>query len=131
MKKLVLTLALLLTTILTFGQSIQYLRAKSFQLGYKVENSDIEWDKSSLSDCDILIKLGESEFTVYSKTPQKYQVIRFDGKMKNGASRWYCSNSDGKTCNVYLMPPQGESTYPSLVIEFSDMVWFYVCKIVD
>ena len=131
MKKLLLTLALLLTTILTFGQSVQYLRAKSFQLGYKMENSEIEWDKSSLTDCDILIKLEESEFTIHSKTPQKYQVISFDGKMKNGASRWYCSNSEGKTCNVYLMPPAGESTYPSLVIEFSDLVWFYVCKIVD
>ncbi len=131
MKKLLLTFGLLLTTLLTFGQSVQYLRAKSFQLGYKMENSEIEWDKSSLTDCDILIKLGESEFTIHSKTLQKYQVIRYEGKMKNGAGRWYCSNSDGKTCNVFLMPPVGESTYPSLVIEFNDLVWFYVCKIVE
>ena len=128
MKKLVLTLALLLTTILTFGQSIQYLRAKSFQLGYKVENSDIEWDKSSLSDCDILIKLNETDITIYSKTRQEYHVISFDGKMSNGSSRWYCSDLKGRTCNVYLGGIKSSPGYLSLTVEFSDYVWFYICQ---
>ena len=128
MKKILITLILLLTTLLTFGQSAPYfMRAKSFQMGLKNSESKIVWDASTLQECDILIKLDEKQATVFSKITQRYEVISFDGKYENGASRWYCSNSEGKNCNIYLMPPKDGSRYLSLVVEFSDWVWYYKC----
>jgi hypothetical protein len=58
MKKILITFALLLTTLLTFGQdSPYYVRGISFELGYKDLKSNINWDDTSYKDCNILIKL--------------------------------------------------------------------------
>ena len=53
---------------------------------------------------------------------------KFDGKMSNGSSRWYCSDLLGRTCNIYLGGLKSSPGYLSLTVEFSDYVWFYVCK---
>jgi hypothetical protein len=131
MKKLLLTFGLIVATLLTFGQTTHYMRAKTFELGRKGVDKEVVWDKSSVSECDILIKFVSNQITIYSKTIQQYQVINYDGKMSNGANRWYCSDSNGKTCNVYLLQSDENPGYPSLIVEFDDLVWFYICKIVE
>jgi len=103
------------------------MRGKSFQMGEK-STGKIIWDSQSIRDCDILIKLDDKQVTVYSKVTQQYQVISFDGKMEGGASRWYCSDAKGKTCNIYLIPTDNLPGYVSFMVEFSDFVWFYICK---
>jgi hypothetical protein len=129
MKKILITFLLLLTTFLTFGQTPYYMRGKSFQIGEKDTTGKITWDTTTtITDCDILIKLDDKQLTVYSKTIQQYQVINFDGKMESGASKWYCSDKNGKTCNIYLMPTNNLPGYISLTVEFSDFIWFYICK---
>ena len=129
MKKLLITFVLLLTTLLTFGQDEPYyIRAESFELGEKNSNSIVVWDDSTFRESNVLIKLDEHDVTIYSKTEQHYHVISFDGKTDNGSNRWYCSDSRGKTCNIYLMALKSSPGYMSLTVEFSDFVWFYVCK---
>ena len=128
MKKILITFLLLFTTFLTFGQNPYYMRGKSFQIGEKDTSGKITWDSTIISDCDILIKLDDKQVTVYSKVTQQYQVISYDGKMESGASRWYCSDKNGKTCNIYLMPTNNLPGYISFTVEFSDFIWFYICK---
>jgi len=129
MKKILITFALLLTTLLTFGQdSPYYVRGISFELGYKDLKSNINWDDTSYKDCNILIKLTENDITIYSQTKQQYRVINFNGKTSNGFNRWYCSNSEGKTCYIYLNKVKDSPGYLSLTVEFSDLIWFYICK---
>ena len=128
MKKILITFLLLLTTLLTFSQTPSYMRGKSFQMGEKDTTGKITWDSKTITDCDILIKLDDKQLTVYSKLTQQYQVISYDGKMESGASRWFCSDAKGKTCNIYLIPTDNLPGYVSLMVEFSDLVWFYICK---
>lgn len=129
MKKLLITFALLLITLLTFGQDAPYyVRAETFEMGRKDSKNNVTWDTTTYRDCNLLIKLTESDVTIYSQTRQEYHVISFDGKLSNGSSRWYCSDSLGRYCNIYLGALKSSPGYMSLTVEFSDYVWFYVCQ---
>ena len=129
MKKLLITFVLLLTTLLTFSQDAPYyIRAETFEMGRKDSKNNVTWDTTTYRDCNLLIKLTESDVTIYSKTRQEYHVISFDGKQSNGSSRWYCSDSLGRYCNIYLGALKSSPGYMSLTVEFSDYVWFYVCQ---
>lgn len=120
--------ALLLLSMISFGQDKPfYMRAETFELGTKNSEGVVVWNESTIKSCDILIKLEEKEAVIYSKTTQKYHVISYDGKI-NGVSRWYCSNDDGATCNLYLSDVKNQPGKLGLLIEFSDYVWFYICK---
>ena len=129
MKKLLITFVLLLTTFLTFSQSAPYyVRAEAFQMGSKDSKNNVTWDNKTYRECDVLIKLNETDITIYSQTRQEYHVISFDGKLSNGSRRWYCSDLLGRTCNFYLGSLKSSPGYLSVTVEFSDYVWFYICK---
>lgn len=129
MKKILITFLLILITSLTFSQSAPYyVRGETFEMGVKDSKNNVTWDTRTYRDCNVLIKLNESDITIYSQTRQEYHVISFDGKLSNGSSRWYCSDSLGRYCNIYLSELKSSPGYISLTVEFSDYVWLYVCK---
>jgi hypothetical protein len=128
MKKLLLTLLLVLTTLISFGQDKPfYMRAETFELGSKNSSGDVIWDVSSLKSCDILIKLEEKEAVIYSNTKQVYHVISYDGK-EGDISRWYCSDDRGRACNIYLSSSKSQPGKLGLIVEFSDYLWCYICN---
>lgn len=128
MKKLFLTLVLILTTLISFAQDKPfYMRADTFELGSKDLSGNIVWDVSTVKSCDILIKLEEKEAVIYSSTRQIYHVITFSGK-EDGISKWYCSDDIGNTCNLYLSASENNPGKLTLIIEFSDYLWGYICK---
>lgn len=128
MKKLLITLVLVFTTIISFGQDKPfYMRAETFQLGSKTSSGNVIWDDTTIKSCDILIKLEEKEAVIYSNTKQIYHVISYDGKEDN-ISRWYCSDDKGRTCNIYLSSIKNHSGKLGLIVEFSDYLWSYICK---
>jgi len=127
MKKLLLVLALFLTTLMYSQDKPYYMRAETFQLGSKNSSGDIVWDESTIKSCDILVKLEEKEAVIYSSTKQIYHVISYDGKEDN-ISRWYCSDDKGKTCNIYLSSIENQPGKMGFIVEFSDYLWSYICK---
>jgi hypothetical protein len=128
MKKLFLTFVLILTTLISFAQDKPYyMRADTFELGSKDSSSNIVWDESTIKSCDILIKLEEKEAVIYSSVKQIYHVISYDGK-EDGISRWYCSDDEGKTCNIYLSTSKNKPGKLVLIVEFSDYIWGYICE---
>jgi hypothetical protein len=128
MKKLFLVLVFTLTTLFSFAQDKPfYMRADTFELGSKDSSNNIVWDESTIKYCDILIKLEDKEVMIHSSTKQIYHVISYDGK-EDGISRWYCSDDEGKTCNIYLLASKNNPGKLALIIEFSDYLWGYICK---
>ena len=128
MKKLLLTLLLVFTTLISFAQDKPfYVRAETFQLGSKTSSGNVIWDESTIKTCDILIKLEEKEAVIYSSTKQVYHVISYDGK-EGDISRWYCSDDRGRTCNIYLSTSKNQPGKLGLIVEFSDYLWCYICK---
>jgi hypothetical protein len=128
MKKLLLTLVLVFTTLISFSQDKPlYMRAETFELGSKDSSNNVIWDDSTLKYCDILIKLEDKEAVIYSSTKQVYHVISYDGK-DGDISRWYCSDDRGRTCNLYLSTSKNQPGKLGLIIEFSDYLWCYICR---
>lgn len=127
MKKLLCLLTMLLFTTLSFAQDIFYLRAEAFQAGKKNYYKEIIWDESTQTSCDILIKLEETKAVIYSKETQVYHVISYKGK-ENGVSKWFCSDAEGRKCNIYLTYLEEYPDKLGVVVEFSDYAWFYVCR---
>jgi len=128
MKKLFLILVFTLTTLFSFAQDKPYyMRAETFELGSKNSSGDIVWDESTIKSCDILIKLESKEAVIYSKTKQIYHVISYSGK-EDDISKWYCSDDEGRACNIYLSGSKNNSGKMVLIVEFSDYLWGYICK---
>jgi hypothetical protein len=127
MKKLLLVLTLFLTT-LVFSQDKPFLiRAETFQAGVIDYKGEVVWDKSTIKNCDILIKLEDSKVTVYSKTSQVYSVITLVTKSDEG-NEWCCLDDKGNRCNIYIMPLKSDPNKLTLGIEYSDYVWYYICR---
>jgi hypothetical protein len=128
MKKLFLTFVLILTTLISFAQDKPfYMRAETFELGSKNSNGDVVWDESTIKSCDILIKLENKEAVIYSSTKQIYHVISYSGK-EDGINKWYCSDDVGRTCNIYFSASKNNPGKLTLIVEFSDYIWGYICK---
>ena len=128
MKKLFFIFAFTLTTLFSFAQDKPfYMRADTFELGSKDSSNNVVWDESTIKYCDILIKLEDKEVIVYSSTKQIYHVISYDGK-EDDISRWYCSDGEGRNCNIYLLSSKNNPGKLTLIIEFSDYLWGYICK---
>lgn len=128
MKKLFLTFVLVLTTLISFAQDKPYyMRAETFELGYKNSNGDVVWYDSTIKSCDIIIKLEEKELVIHSSITQTYNVISYNGK-QDGICKWYCSDYRGNPCNIYLFGSKNNPGKMDLIIEFSDYVWGYMCN---
>lgn len=126
MKKILITFVLLLTALLSFGQSSSYLRAESFKIGDRYSSGKIVWDESTTTPCDILIKLDDNSVTIYSKERQIYKVISMTTNSNQGG-QWYCVDNKGFNCNIYLISLKNLPGKLALGVEYSDYVWYYVC----
>ena len=127
MKKLFLLVLLFFTTLIYSQSNPYYLRAESFKAGKKDYKGTVIWDDSSLTYCDILIKLEDKQATIYSKTKQIYRVISMTTNNNQG-SQWYCLDDKGYYCNLYLITLVNNPGKLAFAIEYSDYSWYYVCK---
>jgi hypothetical protein len=127
MKKLLLLILLFFTTLIYSQNNPFYLRAESFKAGEKNYKGDVVWDDSTLSYCDILIKLDDQQATIYSKTKQIYRVVSMTTKDNQG-SQWYCLDDRGYYCNLYLISLKDNPNKLVFAIEYSDYSWYYICK---
>jgi hypothetical protein len=127
MKKLLLILTLFLTTLMYSQDNPFLMRAETFQAGTMSYNKEVVWDNTSIKSCDILIKLEEKKVTIYSKTSQVYNVISMASKTAEGGE-WYCIDEKGVRCNIYLISLKNNPGKLALGVEYSDYVWYYICK---
>ena len=119
---------MLVFTTLTFSQtSTFYMRAETFKAGEKNYKGQVVWDESTLTKCDILIKLDDQNATIFSKVRQTYRVISMTHKDDMG-SQWYCIDDKGRYCNIYLISIKDRPARLAFVVEYSDYCWFYVCR---
>jgi hypothetical protein len=65
--------------------------------------------------------------TIYSKTSQVYNVITIVTKSDEG-NQWCCLDDKGVRCNIYFMPLKNNPDKLTLGVEYSDYVWYYICK---
>ena len=73
MKKFILSLFLVFSTLLSFSQEIGFAKAVELYTGYRDTNNEIVWNGSPTS-VDILIKLEDDKVTIFSQQTQVYRL---------------------------------------------------------
>ena len=127
MKKLLLTLLITLTSLVSFSQSSLYGRAYKFQLGVIDINDEIQWIGEP-SPVDIIVQVNKSEIIIYSEEHQVYQILGTMG-YKDGTTMYKALDKKGNNC--YLFTTTVEDYYQNqtvVTIRYSDYAWLYVCR---
>jgi hypothetical protein len=125
MKKLLTLLFFILTSMTAFSQNV-FLRANTFNIGYRgEEGTEIKW--SEPTSVNILIKVEENKATIFSKDIQIYRLISTTEKREE-YTKYYCTNDEGNNCYIliFTLPESPGSVF--FAIEFSDYVWYYITK---
>lgn len=126
MKKFILSIFLVLSTLLSFSQEIGFARATELYTGYRDTNEEIVWNGSP-SSVDILIKLEDDKVTIFSQQTQIYRVVT---KIRDEESiiTYRMLDSNGINCNFHMGPSETQG-YIFIAIEYSDYAWMYLTEI--
>jgi hypothetical protein len=121
MKKLILTLALSLWTIVSFSQV--WARAVSLTIGVRDDAySKFTWGETKKLSGDILVKFDAQEITIYTEDIQFYQTLKPEYFTEDGnGSYWYAVDEDRKRCKVYLYYKGGDI----VMVEYDDVCIIY------
>lgn len=124
MKKItILSLIILITSNFCFSQEAKYARAYLFSTGFRDKNTNqIVWSEN-YKECDILIRFENNDLTIYSKTIQKYHVIKKTDS-DNKSSVFSSVDKNGVICNFYIGKLDDGVIF--LCVEYSDVSWIYL-----
>jgi len=125
MKKFILSILLVISTLLTFSQDIAFARAHQFTIGKRdYSTNQIVWNGTPTS-CDILIKLEDNKVTIYSNQKQEYRVVTKLVETEDGV-QYRMLDANGTSCNFY-MGPIANSLSVFIAVEYNDFSWMYYC----
>jgi len=125
MKKLLLTLLITLSSLVSFTQSL-YGRAYKFQLGVIDMNDKIQWIGEP-SPVDIIVQVNKGEMIIYTEEHQVYQILGTMGS-DDGTTMYKAMDKKGNYC--YLFLTLIEDYYQdqiAVTIRYSDYAWMYIC----
>ena len=122
MKKLLLTLLITLSSLVSFSQEYVMGRAYQFHFG-RIINDHIQWVKE-YTPVDILIQFNEYEVIIYSENHQVYQI---EGKMgeKDGTEMWSAIDKKGDNCWLFITILDDSNV--AVTIRYRDYAWMYIC----
>lgn len=125
MKKFILSVLLVISTLLTFSQDIAFARAHQFTFGKRdFSTNEIVWNGTP-NTCDILIKLEQTKVTIYSNQIQEYRVVTKLAETKDGV-QYRMLDANGTNCNFYMGPIANSSSI-FIAVEYNDYSWMYYC----
>jgi len=125
MKKFILSILLVISTLLTFSQDVAFARAHQFTIGKRdFSTNEIVWNGTS-TICDILIKLEGNRVTIYSNQKQEYRVVTKLVETEDGV-QYRMLDANGTSCNFY-MGPIANSQSVFIAVEYNDFSWMYYC----
>lgn len=126
MKKFILSLVLVVSSLLSFSQEISFAKAVELYTGYRDTNNEIVWNGSPTS-VDILIKLEEDKVTIFSQKLQVYHVVT-KTREEDSYITYRMVDSQGGNCNLHLGPSETQG-YIFIAIEYNDYAWMYLTEI--
>ena len=121
MKKILFLLAFVFLSVISYSQS-KFIRTFDLTIGLK-NDGKVEWSPSS--KVSVLIKLDTYVIVIYSNINQTFRVISYDGKYDNGIRRWYCSDSRGLNCYLYITTIDPKTGVISVGVEYDDLTYYY------
>lgn len=126
MKKILLFLVAVVMMAVSASAEVINVDARSFSYKYKMDSGKwtawSDWERSTVS---IEIDTDESKIVIYSKEPQRFEIVeseRTEDK-KSETLVCQCVDVDGKRCNVRLRITKDERC--QLYVDYSDLVYVY------
>lgn len=126
MKKFILSLVLVVSSLLSFSQEVSFAKAVELYTGYRDTNNEIVWNGSPTS-VDILIKLEEDKVTIFSQKLQVYHVVT-KTREEDSYITYRMVDSQGGNCNFHMGPSETQG-YIFIAIEYNDYAWMYLTEI--
>lgn len=123
MKKLILTLLITLSSLVSFAQEPLFGRAYEFHLG-EVITDEIHWIQKP-KPVDIVVQLNDGEIIIYSEEHQVYQIVTEMGR-KGDTVMWKAIDKRGSYCWIFLTVLDDISA--ALTIRYNDYAWMYICR---
>ena len=126
MKKLILTLLITLSSLVSFAQEPLFGRAYEFHLG-EVITDEIHWIQKP-KPVDIVVQLNDHEIIIYSEEHQVYQITKEMGR-RDETIMWEATDKRGIVCWIFVT--MAEDYYQgqlAVTIRYSDYAWMYICK---
>jgi hypothetical protein len=127
MKKILITLTLLFSFLLTFSQDFSV--AKSSRMSFVKKNDYTgEFKFNPFTEIDeVFILMEPGEIKINSKVPQHYEIdsaaIPLDDMKGN---YWYALDNSGTRCRVYLYMDKNYDVF--VAVEYNDYSWIYNVK---
>lgn len=126
MKKFILSLFLVVSSLLSFSQEVGFARAVELYTGYRDTNQEIVWNGSPTS-VDILIKLEDDKVTIFSQELQVYRVVAKTHD-EDSYITYRMLDLNGSNCNFHMGPSETQG-YIFIAIEYNDYAWMYLTEI--
>jgi hypothetical protein len=126
MKKLLLTLLIALSSLVSFTQPL-YARAYEFHLGTIIDD-DIRWARTP-TYVDILVQINTGELIVYSEEHQVYQIGLIMGKHES-TTVYKARDKHGNICWLFITGDDNGIDV-AITIRYSDYAWMYICREVE
>jgi hypothetical protein len=126
MKKLLLTLLIALSSLVSFTQAL-YGRAYKFQMGVVDSNDEIQWIDEP-KPVDILVQVNKGEIIIFSEQHQVYQTVSTMGS-NDGTTMYKALDKKGTYCWLFITTI--EDIYRdqiAVTIRYSDYAWIYICR---
>lgn len=118
MKNILITSALLLTTIVGVAQT-NFIRAYSMHKGEYI-NDDIEFDDGS--PCNILIEFTGSIVTLHGTSTRTFHLVSIDYESEN-LNTWNAVDQDGRECIFYFGITENSALY--VMFEYGNKTVLY------
>ena len=96
MKKLILTLLITLSSLVTFAQEPLFGRAYEFHFGKVSYSDEIEWVRKP-TPVDIMVQFNKGELIIFSEEHQVYQITKEMGR-RDGTIMWEATDKRGVVC---------------------------------
>ena len=127
MKKIVITLLIVLSFIVSFAQDISVAKSSRMSFGEKNEYTG-EFKFNPFQEIDeVFIIIEENKISINSKVQQFYYIdsaaIPFDDVRGN---YWYAEDINGTRCRVYLYMDSFSDIFVG--VEYNDYSWIYNVK---
>jgi len=127
MKKLILTLLITLSSLVTFAQEPLFGRAYEFHFGKISYSDEIEWVRKP-TPVDIIVQFNKGEIIIFSEEHQVYQITKEMGR-RDETIMWEATDKRGIVCWIFVTI--AEDYYQgqlAVTIRYSDYAWMYICR---
>ena len=127
MKKIIITLTLLFSFLLTFAQDISVAKSTRVSFGKKNEyTGEFKFEPTQEID-EVFIIMEPNEITINSKVQQFYHIDSAAIPLEyTKGNYWYALDNSGVRCRIYIYMDEFSDIF--VAVEYNDYSWIYNVK---